>query len=100
MGPWIHDRHDVREKALGAILWSYMEEPGSPCSQGGLEDLSTSGIGLRTHTPLKQGDLLRVNLGIPGTSERVARVQWVRKVAPAVYRSGLRFTSVAGTSLS
>ncbi len=88
----IERRTASRDKIIGDILWSYSES-GRDIYEGGIIDESDSGLSMFTHTPIKEGHILKIYARGIWTDERYAKVVWCREVAPNVYRSGLMFVN-------
>ncbi len=81
-------RREVRERAIGDILWSYVTDKDENCFKGTIINESESGLCLLTLAPIKVGSILRF-YGEGRAAVRDATVIWCKKGSANIYQSGL-----------
>jgi hypothetical protein len=81
-------RREVRELAIGDILWSCLADKDENRFKGTIINESESGLCLLTLAPIKVGSVLRI-YGEDRVAVRDATVIWSRKGAANIYKSGL-----------
>ena len=81
-------RREVRERATGDILWSYVADKDKNCFKGTIINESESGLCLLTLAPIKVGSILRI-YGEDRVAVRDATIIWCKKGSANIYKSGL-----------
>lgn len=83
-------RQEAREPFIGNIYWKCTSESGVDAfSEGIVVNESERGMGLLTHTPVRQGCTLELYGEKRWTGSRLGTVRWCTQVETSVYSSGI-----------
>ncbi|NJD57642.1 MAG: hypothetical protein FIA94_14730 [Nitrospirae bacterium] len=83
-------RREAREPFIGNIYWKCASESGvNAFSEGIVVNESECGMGILTHTPIKQGCTLELYGEKRWTGSRQGTVRWCTQMETSIYSSGL-----------
>ncbi len=80
-------RKELREQIIGDVCWSYASD--SKENNGVLIEESKSGMSIMTHSPIKEGAILRIECRGSWQGMRYVTVKWCRETVNNNYRCGL-----------
>ncbi len=83
-------RADIRYDFRNEISYSWNSEVSGMIFKAITVDISSSGIGIYTFTPLPVGQQVTIREGLEGTN-RQCTVAWCKELGDDVFRAGLFF---------
>ena len=84
-------RQEPRDELVGEVLWYHADATEPLVHDGGLINISSSGLNIISNLAVHEGDVLVLLVKGINSSARPAVVKWCKEIAPMTYRVGLRY---------
>ena len=85
-------RREPRDELVGEVVWYHANTNEPLLQDGGLLNISSSGLNIITNQAVTEGDVLVVLIKGLNGSARPALVKWCKEISPMTFRVGLLYT--------